>query len=307
MNEQQTARALGWFSIGLGLAEIFATKQVGRAAGLSNHNSIVRIFGARELAAGLSILANEDRSPGMWSRVAGDAMDLAGLGAAMKSAKNGDRSRLAIAAAAVAGITVLDYLVAQKMTSKHATPDFERRKDQSRAGHVKKVTIINRPAEELYKFWRNFENLPRFMEHLVSVKGGAENQRSRWIARAPGGATVEWDAEIVNERQNELIAWRSLPGSDVANAGSVRFEPCPDGRGTFVKIELEYDPPGGQLGAKFARLFGEAPEQQIADDLRRFKQLMETGEVSTTKGQPAGRRSSISRRYDKTLKSWASV
>jgi uncharacterized membrane protein len=306
MNEQQMAKTLGWFSIGLGLAEIFATKQVGKAAGLSNHSKILRIFGAREIAAGLSILANEDRGPGMWSRVAGDALDLAGLGAAMSSGKN-DRGRLAIAAATVAGVTALDYLVAQRMTSKHATPDVEMRKDQCRTGHVKKVTIVNRPPEELYKFWRNFENLPQFMEHLVAVKGGSENQRSRWVAKAPGGLTVEWDAEIINERQNELIAWRSLPGSDVANAGSVRFEPCPDGRGTFVKIELEYDPPGGALGARFARLLGEAPEQQVADDLRRFKQLMETGEVTTTKGQSAGRRSSLSKRYDKTVKSWASV
>jgi uncharacterized membrane protein len=224
----------------------------------------------------------------------------------MRSRDN-DRARLGIAAAVVAGVTVLDCLVAQRMQSKHATPDVPMRKDQCRSGHVKKVITINRPAEELYAFWRNFENLPQFMEHLVTVKGGAENQRSRWVAKAPAGKTVEWDAEIINERPNQLIAWRSLPGSDVENAGSVRFEPCTDGRGTLVKVEFEYSPPGGALGAKVAKIFGEAPEQQVADDLRRFKQLMETGEVATIKGQPAGRRTSTSTRYDKLAKSWAAI
>lgn len=153
---------------------------------------------------------------------------------------------------------------------------------------VEKSVTINRPQEELFRFWRNFENLPRFMNHLESVKvtGG---DRSHWVAKAPAGTTVEWDAEIYNEKENELIAWRSLEGSDVDNAGSVRFEAAPAGRGTVVRVVLKYDPPGGTLGAAVARLFGENPEQQIDDDLRRFKQVMESGEIATTAGQPSGR------------------
>lgn len=159
------------------------------------------------------------------------------------------------------------------------------------AGHgikVEKNITINRSPEELYRFWRNFENLPSFMNHLESVRTTGEN-RSHWVAKAPAGSTVEWDAEIYNEKENELIAWRSLEGADVDNAGSVRFEPATGGRGTTVRVTLKYDPPGGALGALFAKLFGEEPSQQIEEDLRRFKQVMEAGETPTTEGQPSGR------------------
>ena len=153
---------------------------------------------------------------------------------------------------------------------------------------VEKSVTINKAPEELYRFWRNFENLPRFMNHLESVKNISPD-RSHWVAKGPAGSSVEWDAEIYNEKEGELIAWRSLEGSDVDNAGSVRFESATGGRGTTVRVSLRYDPPGGIVGAAVARLFGENPEQQIEEDLRRFKQLMETGEVATTEGQTSGR------------------
>ena len=159
------------------------------------------------------------------------------------------------------------------------------------AGHgvkVEKSITINKSPEELYRFWRNFENLPRFMNHLESVRT-TDGNRSHWVAKAPAGSTVEWDAEIYNEKENELIAWRSLEGADVDNAGSVRFEPATGGRGTVVRVTLKYDPPGGALGALVAKLFGEEPSQQIDEDLRRFKQVMEAGEAATTEGQPSGR------------------
>jgi uncharacterized membrane protein len=159
---------------------------------------------------------------------------------------------------------------------------------------VEKSVTINRSPEELFGFWRNFENLPRFMNHLESVKVTGGN-RSHWVAKAPAGTTVEWDAEVYNEKPNELIAWRTLEGADVDSAGSVRFERASEGRGTLVRITLKYDPPGGAIGAAIARLFGENPEQQIDEDLRRFKQLMETGEVATTQGQPSGRGASAGR------------
>jgi len=150
---------------------------------------------------------------------------------------------------------------------------------------VEKQVTINKSPEELYRFWRNFENLPHFMKHLESV-AVQDDKRSHWVAKAPAGRTVEWDAEVINEVENELIAWRSLEGADVANAGSVRFEPAPGGRGTIVRVVLEYKPPMGKLAVPLAKLFGEEPGVQVDDDLRRFKQVMETGEIATTSGQP---------------------
>ena len=142
---------------------------------------------------------------------------------------------------------------------------------------VEKSVTIDRPAHELYAFWRDFENLPRFMEHLESVTV-IDARRSHWVAKAPAGQRVEWDAEIHNEIPDELIAWRSLPGSEIANAGSVHFESLGDGA-TDVRVVLSYEPPAGRVGDAVARLFGEAPSQQVEDDLRRFKQVMEAGEV----------------------------
>ena len=155
-----------------------------------------------------------------------------------------------------------------------------------RGTKVEKSVTINRPASELYRFWRNFENLPRFMNHLesVTVTGG---DRSHWVAKAPGGTTVEWDAEIYNEKQGELIAWRTLEGSQVASAGSVRFEETTPGT-TTVSVSLKYDPPGGKLGSMVAYLFGENPSQQIADDLQRFKQMMEGRGGADADGQQRG-------------------
>jgi uncharacterized membrane protein len=161
-----------------------------------------------------------------------------------------------------------------------------------RGTKVEKSVTISRPASELYSFWRNFENLPRFMNHLESVR--VTGDRSHWVAKAPAGTTVEWDAEVYNEKENELIAWRTLEGSQVSSAGSVRFESEPHG-GTVVRVSLKYDPPGGKLGSLVARLFGENPEQQIEEDLGRFKQLMETGNASTDAGRTTGRGASAGR------------
>lgn len=153
---------------------------------------------------------------------------------------------------------------------------------------VEKTVTINKPADELYRFWHNFENLPTFMKHLKFVKVYNE-KRSHWIANAPLGNSVEWDADILEDRENELISWASVADADVDNSGFVRFQKAPGERGTEVKVVLEYNPPGGALGAAIAKLFGEEPEQQIGDDLRRFKMLMEAGEIATTEGQPRGK------------------
>jgi uncharacterized membrane protein len=152
---------------------------------------------------------------------------------------------------------------------------------------VEKAITINRSPEELYRFWHNFENLPRFMRHLKSVQRTGYG-RSHWVAWAPLGTTVEWDAELTEERDNEVIAWRSLAGVRVPNQGSVRFQRAPGARGTEVRVKLAYQPAMGKLGASVAKLFGEEPEQQLDEDLRRLKQLMEAGEIPTIEGQPSG-------------------
>jgi uncharacterized membrane protein len=150
---------------------------------------------------------------------------------------------------------------------------------------VEKTVTIRKSAEELYNYWHNFENLPTFMKHVKSVTV-VDGTRSHWIANAPLGQSVEWDADLIKDEPNHLIAWASAENAEVSNSGFVRFSPAPGDRGTEVKVVLEYDIPGGRVSAAIAKLFGEEPEQQIGDELRRFKQLMEAGEIATTEGQP---------------------
>jgi uncharacterized membrane protein len=145
--------------------------------------------------------------------------------------------------------------------------------------HVKESFTIDRSPEELYNFWHNFENLPRFMKHLKSVTTQGDN-RSHWVAKGPAGMDVEWDAEVINDEPNRVIAWRSLAGADVDNAGSVRFVPAPSGHGTQVSVTMDYIPPAGRAGALAAKLFGRDADQMVREDLRGFKRLMEAGEVA---------------------------
>ncbi len=157
---------------------------------------------------------------------------------------------------------------------------------------VDRAITIERPRGEVFRFWQDVANFPRFMKHLESVTR-IDERRSHWVAKAPAGRTVEWDAVIHNQIENELIAWRSLPGARVDNAGTVLFQDAPGGRGTEVKVELQYNPPAGVFGAAAAMLWGEEPGQQIQDDLHRLKQLLETGVIVTTEGQPSGRAATL--------------
>jgi uncharacterized membrane protein len=170
---------------------------------------------------------------------------------------------------------VLDRPVRPDVTGRSATVNARK------AIKVERNVTIQRPREVLYAFWHNFENLPRFMEHLVSVKVLSPT-RSHWVARGPAGLTVEWDAELVNDIPNTLIAWKSLPGADVPNAGSVHFTELPANRGTMVKVEMDVEIPAGKLGLAIAKIFGEDPDREVREDLRKFKQLMETGEITTS-------------------------
>jgi uncharacterized membrane protein len=152
---------------------------------------------------------------------------------------------------------------------------------------VDRAVTVNRPRAEVYRLWRDLENLPRFMKHIESVEQ-LDDRRSRWIVCAPAGRTVEWEAEIINEIENGLIGFRSLSHANVDLAGSVQFKDAPAGRGTEVIVEIQYNPPAGILGAFAARMWGEEPTQQIGEDLHRFKQMVEAGEILTTEGQPSG-------------------
>lgn len=159
--------------------------------------------------------------------------------------------------------------------------------ERNRARRVIKCVTINRGQEELFRFWRHLENLPFFARHLISVKEISPTE-SHWVAKSPAGTTAEWNAVIVKETPNEYLAWESSPGSEIDNAGSVRFRPAPAGQGTEVMVTLEYIPPVGALGALVARLYGEEPDIQVEEDLSRFKAFMETGEIPTTVNQPTG-------------------
>jgi uncharacterized membrane protein len=154
---------------------------------------------------------------------------------------------------------------------------------------VDHAITIAKPVTDVYRFWRDLENLPHFMDHLIDVDTTTDG-KSHWIAKGPLGLKVEWDAEIITDTPNQVIAWRSLPGSDVDTAGAVRFRELADGRGTEVRVELKYDPPAGKVGTFIAKLFGENPDRQVREDLRRLKQILEAGEVPTVKGQPHGKR-----------------
>jgi uncharacterized membrane protein len=243
----------------------------------------------------------------MWMRVAGDVMDLALLGRAMGSREN-RQDRLGTAIASVVGITALDVLgsllvtreaqngrsngngAATTQATGSTTLGVRTTETAGGVRHVAKSITVDRPRAYIYAYWRDFTNLPRFMHHLESVDVlDADGGRSRWRAKAPLGRTVEWEAEITDDVPNERISWRAVEGSDIHNRGTVTFRDASTG-GTVIRVELEYDPPAGPLGVAIAKLTGEEPETQTSADLRRFKQVMETGEVLVSDATIGGRR-----------------
>jgi uncharacterized membrane protein len=265
-NAKRLAKGLGWFSLGLGMTELLAPKFIARISGVSERRTgLIRLYGLREIASGIGIFTQKNPAPALWSRVAGDALDLTSLGLAC-SAPDAKTGRITFATMNVLAVTALDVMAARQLSTGNT------------GVHAKASCIVNRPPDEVYRFWRDFRNFPRFMQHLESVEELGEG-RSHWVAKGPAGSSVEWDAMIVADEPGRVITWRSLENSDVDNAGAVRFEPAPGDRGTIIKVNIQYNPPGGALGATVAKLFGEEPNQQLEDDMRRFKQVMEVGEV----------------------------
>ena len=275
---ESLANFLGWFSIGLGAAEALAPGGIARLIGVEadrRNRNVIRAMGLREISHGLAILTNQRPTKAVWSRVAGDALDLTLLGRALANSENG-RGRTLFATANVLAVTALDVVAARELSRQPETVANQGAKDGIM--RTKRSITVARPVEEVYAFWRNFENFPQFMRHLESVSdiGGG---RSHWVAKAPAGKEVQWEAELTEDVPNERISWRSVEGSDVYNAGTVSFQPAPGNRGTEVRVLLEYHPPFGKLGSKVAKLFREEPGQQVQDDLRHFKQVMEVGEI----------------------------
>lgn len=275
------ATSLGWFSVALGLTELAAPRYLSRFIGLPDSSrsiSTLRTMGLRELANGIAILAQPDNPAWMWSRVGGDLVDLSALQRASASGAS-DRTRVRGAAAAVLGVTALDVLCARRL----GLPDDGSQARPSGRARLSRSVTVNCPVEEVYAFWRDYSNLPRFMRYLDSVTETGDG-RSLWRSKGPAGLVVEWTSETVEDREGARIAWRTVEGSDVGHDGAVRFQPAPAGRGTEVRLELEYEHPGGAVGRGLAWLVGRSPEQQIAEDLLRFKQLMETGELPLSEG-----------------------
>jgi uncharacterized membrane protein len=269
------------FSLALGAVQLAAPGAVARLAGVRADgpavDAVTALYGARELVQGAGILGGRGTAGWVWSRVAGDALDVATLavGAARKGASP---TRLGLGLAALAGVTVADVVTARGLA---------RRGDGAGECRAVAAITVNRPRSEAYRHWRDLEHLPQFMAHLRSVTTEPSG-RSHWEARGPAGSSVRWDAEIVQEREDEVISWRSVQGADVENTGSVRFRDAAGGRGTEVVVDLRYRPPGGKAGAAVAKLLGEEPNQQLRDDLRRFKQVLELGEVVRSEGSPTG-------------------
>ena len=270
-------RFLGWFSIGLGVCQVLRPGAISRIAGTNNHSGLVRLYGLREIAAGVGILTDPKPGKWLWARVGGDIVDLASI------LKGSEGWASAGALAAVAGVTALDIYCAQRTSAETAgTQDVER---------AEASLIINASPAECYRYWRDLSNFPRFVSGLKSVRVSGD-RTSHWTMTIPGSITeIEWDAEITEDVPDQRISWQSKPGSDATVNGSVNFEAAPGARGTVIRVQLDYDFPGSSIAAPASRLLGMNPEQFANKSLRRFKQMLELGEIVETEGQPAGRRS----------------
>ena len=279
MSDDTLMRTLGWASAGLGVPQVLAPREFGRAIGVGGgprQRTAVMTVGVRELAAAAGLLGQG--SPAwLWARVGGDLMDLTLLGRALKNHNGRGWERTAAALAGVVGITAVDVYAA--VTRSQVKPRAD----------LHATVTVTKPQQEVYDQWRRLENLPSFMAHVDEVRTTGPNI-THWRASAPFGRTVEWDAEITADVPGERIAWKSINGAPVYNEGEVRFVPAPGGRGTEVHARMHYAMPAGKLGEAVARYFGEDPHQQLDDDLRRFKQVAETGEVVRSEGAPGGKR-----------------
>jgi uncharacterized membrane protein len=282
------ARGIGGFSLGLGMTQLIAPRSVARMIGVKDDDltrTLIRMVGMREVASGAGILATSRPTNWLRGRTGGDLMDLALLGAALRSSTT-QRGKALGAAAAVLVITALDEFTSLRLS--HAPQEGQSASVDERPGVRHSITVMQ-PVETVYTFWNDFRNFPRFMQNLESVEV-SDDGRSHWVAKGPLGRTIAWDAEVVANVPNQSIAWRSIPGSTIENTGTVSFKAAPGGRGTEVHVDIRYRLPGGKVTATLAKLFAENPDREVYDDLRAFKQQMETGEVVLSESVLSGGR-----------------
>jgi uncharacterized membrane protein len=263
-------KGLGWFSVGLGLAEIIAPRAVANVTGVQENlknRSLLRLYGLRELTAGIGILTQDRPAGWIWARVGGDVLDLSSLASALADERN-DKKRVAFSIASVVGVTAADLYCAQQLE--------ETANGQNTTSLVRTI-IVDKPAEEAYQFWHDFQNLPRFMTYLESVRYTGD-RRTHWIAKGPAGMRIEWDSETVADEANRLIAWRSVSNSIFEHSGRVQFDSAPGARGTLVRVEVSFSSKrGAALLRKMARM---ELGRRLNNDLRKFKQLLEIGEIT---------------------------
>lgn len=281
LRRDRLTRGLGVASAVLGVPQVTRPAGFAHALGVGDaprHRTATVVVGVRELAAAAGLLGRPHPA-WFWARVGGDAMDLSLLIRALRHHDGRGRHRTVLATACVVAITAVDVYAAVTRSNRKGTPE---------PVELTSTTTVDLPPEEVYAFWRQLDRLPTFMAHLDEVRDTGAG-RSHWTASAPFGRTVEWDAETTVDLPGQRIGWRSLDGADVPNDGEVLFLPAPGGRGTEVHVALKYRIPGGAVGKAVARWFGEEPSQQLDDDLRRFKQVLETGEVVRSDGAPRGK------------------
>jgi uncharacterized membrane protein len=275
-------RGLGVASAALGVPQLTRPAGFARSLGVGDgprHRAVTELVGVRELAAAAGLLARPHPA-WLWARVCGDAMDISLVARALRTHDGQGLRRTALTMAGLVVITAVDLYAAVTRTA---------RRERRAPMELTSTTTVTRPAGEIYDFWHRFDRLSAFMAHVEEVRLTGD-RTSHWKASAPFGVDAEWDAETTDDVPGQRIAWRSVDGADVPNSGEVRFVPAPGDRGTEVHVTLTFDMPNGDLGRAIARYFGEDPSQQLDDDLRRFKQVMETGEVVRSDGAPWGKR-----------------
>lgn len=288
----QLSEVLGYVGVGIGIAELLMPRAVAQTTGLPPR--LVRKLGTLEIITSAGILLRPQQSAWRWSRVAGDLFDLYLLA---KSGRLLLNNRLPIITALLAGMTALDVLAAIDSGQQNTT------QSDLRSGiRIHKSLSVQRTAEECYRFWRNFENFPQFMHYVQSVQV-VDTTHTHWRFRTPQGQQVEWTIELFSDIPSQQLGWRTLADAPIEHVGIVKFSPAYGNTSARLDIEIIYKKSVGKTDHALSQLFAEAPSEQWDEDLRRFKQLIETGEIATTMGQASGRRSALLRRLHREGKS----
>ena len=293
LDAERVALGLGWFSIGLGLIEVLAPRRLGRRFGMGYAAPLLRLYGLREIVAGAGLLASRDKSPWLWARVAGDTLDLATLALGLAGRRQGSAL---MGIAAVAGVTMLDLRAAREMEARELRSLAGAGRNAGGRGwrlgrtEIERAITIGKPSEELLHVWMRDDVLPRIMAHLAEVRQLGDN-RAEWTVRIPGGAALRWRMHIAEADPERGLRFEAEPGGmPLITGGRVSFEKAPAGRGTVMRLHVDFAPPGGAAGRRLAALMGDMlPGALIDKSLHFFKAIAETGEIPTTARQPSGR------------------